>query len=69
MLYTLHVPKTLNKKFKKKRSGVPQEKRLSFVCVSLSLSLDKKATTSLVQKPKNNNNSTPRRRRHERRDE
>ena len=35
---TLNVPKTLNKKFKKKRSGVPQEKRLSFVCVSLSLS-------------------------------
>ena len=35
---TLNVPKTLNKKFKKKRSGVPQEKRLSFVCLSLSLS-------------------------------
>ena len=36
---TLNVPKTLNKKFKKKVSGVPQEKRLSLcVCLTLSLS-------------------------------
>ena len=38
--------KTLNKKFKKKRSGVPQEKRLSFVCVSLSLSIKKQPRRS-----------------------